>query len=171
MGVLYDYFRAPGPAAVLRAMDRAGGPLTGDAAGESAFDGLDAKGIDPKVVLGQLVAFIRDVPWSVDVVATDTLWPPPETRPASREAWGELPEDSPWMTGPWLERLGADACDALAGVGDDRLPALAGPWAGIEEFGSIGPEPEVLLELLGQLVDLARRARASGDQLYCWMCL
>jgi hypothetical protein len=59
MGVLYDYFRAPGPAAALRAMDRAGGPLTGDAAGESAFDGLDAKGIDPKVVLGQLVDLAR----------------------------------------------------------------------------------------------------------------
>ena len=51
------------------------------------------------------------------------------------------------------------------------MDRMAGRWAGIEEFGSVGPEPDVLREFLGQLVGLARRARDGGDQLYCWMCL
>jgi hypothetical protein len=73
MGVLFDYFRAPDAKTAKRAIDRLGGPL----APEPIFDGVDAKGIDPTVNLGQLVAFIRKVPWEVDIVRTTGIWPPP----------------------------------------------------------------------------------------------
>src|SRR5690348_13545524 len=99
---LTDYFRAGDPDRVIQAMREDGPLLTADG---GPFDGVSAKGIDSSVALGHLVAFVRHVPWSTAVVRSEILWPTPDTRPAS---WDDLPEDSPWATGPWLERLPAD---------------------------------------------------------------
>src|SRR6266498_2494408 len=82
MGVLFDYFRAP-DAAAAQAMELPTGPLVPSDAGLSVFDGVATKGVDPAVVLGQLVAIVREVPWTTDVVRTESVWPPPETAPAT----------------------------------------------------------------------------------------
>jgi hypothetical protein len=152
MGVLFDYFRAPDAKTAARAMELPGGPLLP----EAAFDGVEAKRIDPRVVLGQLVAFIRGVPWDVNLVRTVLVWPPPGTDPGTAETW--------------LEELNLEVRDALAAVDDARLPVLADQWARIEEFHR-RVDTDVALSLIKDLVGLARRARDGGDRLYCWSCL
>jgi hypothetical protein len=166
VGVLTDYFRAPDAKSAARAMELPAGPLLP----EPAFDGVEAKRIDPCVVLGQLVALIRGVPWDVHLVRTVMVWPLPETKPATKEAYNALPEASPWKQGPWLEELEREVRDALATVDDARLPALADQWARIEEFHRT-MSAEVALSLINDLVGLARRARDAGDRLYCWISL
>ena len=60
MGVLTDYFRAPGVAAVQEQMaQRDGGPLISEDSESSAFDGVELKGVDPAVTLGQSTAASR----------------------------------------------------------------------------------------------------------------
>jgi hypothetical protein len=158
MGVICDYFRAADAEYAVLAI--ASGPLNG------GFDTVEAKGIDPTVMLGQLIAFIRGTPWSPDTVATQPVWPPPKVEPTSKEVYDRLPENSPWRTGPWLFELNGDTRDALASMNDARLPELAGRWAQIEEFR--GSESGTsLLPLLKELVGLARRARINSEPLYC----
>jgi hypothetical protein len=147
-------------------MELPGGPLSP----EPAFDGVEAKRIDPCVVLGQLVAFIRGVPWHVNLVRTVLVWPPPETKPATEEQYNALPEDSPWKEGPWLQELQREVRDTLATVDDARLPGLATQWARIEEFHHTMSTDDAL-SLIKDLVGLAGRARAAGDRLYCWTSL
>jgi hypothetical protein len=166
VGVLFDYFRAPDAKTAARAMQLPAGPLLP----EPAFDGVEAKGIDPAVALGKLVALIRGVPWDVDLVRLVLVWPPPETQPASEEEYDALPEDSPWKGGPMLEELNRDVCDTLATVDDARLAALAAQWAQIEEFHNTMSADDAL-SLIKDLVGLARRARDAGDRLYCWSSL
>jgi hypothetical protein len=166
VGVLTDYFRAPDAETVLRAKDVLHGPLRS----EAGFDGVEAKAIDPGVVLGQLVAFIRRVPWESDLVPSTPVWPSPESQPTSDAQYKALPEDSPWKTGPWVEELGAPVRDTLAALDDTRVSDLAAQWARIKEFGGIA-EAEDLRSLIRDLRDLAKRAREAGDQLYCWICL
>jgi hypothetical protein len=66
--------------------------------------------------------------------------------------------------------LSDDVRDDLAGVPDDRIGALAERWAGIEEFHR-RVSPELAGQLIAAFAGLARRAAATGDHLYCWMCL
>ncbi|MEV0403390.1 hypothetical protein [Actinoallomurus sp. NPDC050550] len=173
MGVLFDYFRAPDTEAALRLLDQGDDVPRGPAtigAGVDALDALDAKGIDPYVILGQLVGLILAVPWSIDLVETVGVWPPEETKPRSREEIERLPEESPWNTGPWLEELGDRIRDALADVDDSTLPSVADEWARIEEFGG-HMDAAHALDIIEGFVALARRARQADDQLYCWICL
>lgn len=162
MGVISDYFCAAD--AENAALAIASGPR------DTAFDTVEAKGIDPVVVLGQLIALIRRTPWSPDTVPVRVLWPPPKTEPTSQEAYDKLPENSPWRTGPWLQELSVETRAVLALVDDERLPDLAVQWARIEEMSRFG-DVSSLLPLLKELVDLARKAHKDGDQLYCWICL
>jgi hypothetical protein len=164
---LTDYLRAPEPELVIQVMQQDQPLLETDG---GLFDGLSAKGIDSAVALGKLVALIRDVPWAVRIVGSMVLWPPPEARPATKAEWAELPEDSPWSTGPWLEELSDEVRDDLAGLPDDRFGVLAERWAGIEEFhGAVSPEAAG--QLIAAFTGLAQRAAAAGDHLYCWTCL
>jgi hypothetical protein len=165
VGTLSDYFRAADAKAAARAMKLPGGPLLP----EPAFDGVEAKGIDPCVVLGQLVAIIREVPWDVELVRTTLVWPPPDTQPRSEEEYNALPEDSPWKAGALLEELSRQVRDTLAAVDDALLPAIAAQWARIEEFyGNMSTDDAQ--SLIKDLVGLARRARDGDDALYCWSC-
>lgn len=168
MGVITDYCRAPDAKTAIRAMemdesdDSLGPPLT--------VDIVQAKGIDPTVVLGQVVAFIRGVSWDPDLVSSTLVWPPLGSEPLSKAAFDALPDESPLKSGPWLEELGAPVRDTLAAVDDARLPALADQWARVEEFHGLA-EAGQLLAILSDLVALARRARHAGDRLYCLTCL
>jgi hypothetical protein len=132
MSIMFDYFRAADPAAAASVMERLGGPLIPGDDGQPPFDGVDAKNIDPSVILGQLVAIARGVPWSTDTVTSQTVWPPPDTEPDSVEEYEELPEDSPWVTGPWVEELDAGTRDTLADIEPGRVREIASQWAQIE---------------------------------------
>ncbi|MEV4059894.1 hypothetical protein [Nonomuraea dietziae] len=162
---MYDYYRAADRQAAMAEPDRGRAE-----SGSTAFDAVDAKGIDPVVILGQLVALIRDVPYDLDLVRTITLYPPPEGGPKSLEEWEALPEDSPYKEGPGIEELPADVRDSLAGVSDARLADLAERWGQIEEFFG-RPDERYLTTLMGELRDLAQRARAEDQMMYCWTCV
>src|SRR5262245_41354702 len=134
---------------------------------DTGFDTVDAKGIDPIVALGHLVAFIRGSPKSRETVKTRLLFPPPKTKPISQDAYDRLPENSPWRAGPWLEELDVETRNTLASVEDARLPELVARWEKIEALSEFD-DPSSLLPLLEELVDLARKARKANSQLYCW---
>ncbi|MFK8910720.1 hypothetical protein [Streptomyces sp. YS-3] len=163
MGVLTDYFRARDAASVVRALELAdgGSPLFTE---PPAFDGVEAKHVDPAVVLGQLIASIQQVEWRVDLVQERTVWPTsPEPRPHG------LDEDDPWATGPWVSELPPLVRDILADVSDLEIPTVASRWVQAEEL--YGAHPEDIQPLVEDLVVLARRARSAGERLYCWMSL
>jgi hypothetical protein len=150
MGVLYDYFRAPGDEEAAAVADRPGGPLTSNGA---ALDGVAARDIDPVVTLGQLLAFIRGVTWNPELVEADPL-----ARSTRSEAW--------------VERLGEPVRDWLAGAADDALPEIVVKWSQVEDLSlADGADEAQLLALVTDLVALARRARAADQLLYCWCCL
>lgn len=65
-------------------------------------------------------------------------------------------------------RLRRELVEALAGSTEDRLREVAGPWSQTEEFFGQGDE-EALAEGLSRLSKLARAAKQSGDNVYCWM--
>ncbi|GAA2748642.1 hypothetical protein [Kitasatospora cinereorecta] len=164
MGVLTDWFRAADAESVVAALIRSegGSPLGGPGAG---FAGVEAKHVDPTVLLGQLVAAVRRIPWQLDLVATRTVWP---TGPAPGPD-GPAEEDDPWLTGPWVEETDGAVRDVLADVPDHEIAAVAARWARAEEWhGATGEELRPLVE---DLVRLARQARAEGERLYCWICL
>jgi hypothetical protein len=154
MGIINDYFRAENAEYALLAI--ASSPRS------VGFDTVEAEGIDPWVMLGQLVAFIR----GMDTVATRPVWPPLKTEPTSKDAYDQLPESSPWRTGPWLHELNTETRDALALVDDALLSELASQWSKIEEFRG-SESGDSLLPLLIELVELARKAHKNSEPLYC----
>ncbi|MDQ2588817.1 hypothetical protein [Saccharothrix yanglingensis] len=165
MGVPTDYFHAPDAATVARAVDAADGyPVVGGVC--PAFVGVEAKGVDPDVLLGQLVAAIAGGPWRPGLVAQSIVWP--TTRPPGPQ--GPEDDDDPWATGPWVVELDTATRDALAGADPADAPRLAAEWACAEEFGD-GTRGEDLAPLVAELLDLARRARDRGERLYCWSSL
>ncbi|MEU5764093.1 hypothetical protein [Nocardia sp. NPDC047648] len=164
MGVLTDYFRAADAASVVQALERAdGGPLIG--VRHPAFDGVDAKGVDPMVALGQFVAVIRGVPWQVELVKETAVWP---TTPAPGPD-GPEDDDDPWVKGPWVTQLDTAVRDILAAVHDQDVSKLVAEWVKAEELH--GARVEYMQPVAQELIELARRARAAEEQLYCWMCL
>lgn len=159
MGVLHDYFRAPGAATVVALMDRH------DADSPETIEGwptevVAVKNIDPGVALGQLVGFVLGEPWTPGLVDDRLVWP-----------GGQDPDLLVEHEGPWVRELGDQARDALAGVADDRVPELAARWVRIEEISWPGAPDDALVPLLTDLVALARAARAADEHLYCWTCL
>jgi len=141
MGNLYDYFRAPGPEEAATVVK--GGPA-------DRFDTVE--GLEPQVVLGQLIGFVRGVEWSVGLVGSDLL----------------TEDDSEYDA--WVVRLADDIRDTLADIPADDQPVLAQRWEGIEEL-SMYTAPLNLLPELRKLVALAGRARDAGQHLYVWMSL
>ncbi|MER7703996.1 hypothetical protein ABTX81_13960 [Kitasatospora sp. NPDC097605] len=165
MGVLTDYFRAADDAAVLAALgDAEGGPLVGG--GRAVFDGTEAKGVDPDVVLGQLIAVVRRVEWAVDLVGGTPVWP--TTPPPGRE--GPADEDDPWVTGPWVMRLDRAVRDTLAELPAAEAAEAGARWAAATAEELPGLDGEDLRPLVEDLSGLARRAREAGEDLYCWLC-
>ncbi|WP_030488160.1 hypothetical protein [Micromonospora chokoriensis] len=159
MGVLYDYFRAVDDEAVAKLMAATdGGPVV-RAEDSPVEDAVDGKGIDPTVVLGKVVSFALDVSWSTDVIGDRLIWP-------------EGAREDLEYEGPWVVVLSDRARDALADIPDDRLPGLAKQWSHIEDLSHYSDaQPEVMLSRLREFVGLARRARTSGESIYCWICL
>ncbi|MFI7105360.1 hypothetical protein ACIBK9_03530 [Nonomuraea sp. NPDC050227] len=168
MGVFYDYYRAANRQVAAEKPDdprAVGKPIQGG----GTFDAVEAKWIDPCVILGRLIALARDVPYSLDLVRTVTVYPPPEGAPATMEEWEALPDDSPYKDGPGIEELPADVRDTLAGVPDGRLDELVEQWEQIEEFAFVPPGDGYLLEILTGLRGLAQRAQEEEQMIYCWI--
>ncbi|QKG22632.1 hypothetical protein [Actinomadura verrucosospora] len=164
MGVENDYFRAPDAAAVVRALEETDtGPLVGVA--DPVFDGISTKGVDPAVVFGQLIAIIKSVPWSVDIVASTMVWP---TSPMPGPE-GPEDDDDPWATGPWVEEFSDSVRDILASVPDPDVQDAVVAWSQTDELR--GTSPDDLRPLADVLIELARQARDAGEHLYCWTCL
>jgi hypothetical protein len=153
MGVLTDYFRAPGVAEVRRHMDEndACSPVP------ATFDGVELKGMDPAVMLGKLVGFATGREWSTDLVDDRLIWPEGGEQDLAHE-------------GPWVTVLGDRARDVLAGIPAALAPELAERWAGIEEFDGTG-DPEFLRTVVTDLIALSARAREQRESLFCWICL
>ncbi|HEX6681612.1 MAG TPA: hypothetical protein VF062_02405 [Candidatus Limnocylindrales bacterium] len=153
MGVLYDYFHARDTDAVVKLMAETGGhsPLTVQ---NRQIDAVEAKGIDPTVSLGQVIAMILDLEWSTHLVPADAVWP----------------ADLEWHEGPWVLDVGEVAQRALARLDEARIPDLATRWAATEEFRGQA-DPADLARGLNDLSALARLASATGERLYCWVCL
>ncbi|MEU9833691.1 hypothetical protein AB0D67_19400 [Streptosporangium sp. NPDC048047] len=171
MGVFYEYYRAADRAAATVQPEHSR-EIADASRGVPEFDVVVTKWIDPDVILGQLVAFAGQVDYSLGLVETVVLYPPPEAAPRSDEEWDALPEDSPYLEGTCITELPAKARDMLAGVDDARLPMLAEQWAGIEEFSRFTDDDDgYMLSLTKDLVGLARRARDDDQLLYCWMSL
>jgi hypothetical protein len=159
VGLLYDYFRAADGASVAKLMEFTGGGSLLRHGQDPLADAVDAKAIDPTVVIGQLVSFALDVPWSPELLDAKLVWPADAAQDEEDE-------------GPWVVVLAERARDALDEIADDRLPELAARWSHIEELSRYDDvRPDTMLPVLTQLVGLARRARGAGEALYCWMSL
>ncbi|MER7005311.1 hypothetical protein ABT297_20005 [Dactylosporangium sp. NPDC000555] len=153
MGVLYDYFRAADDASATKLIENLDGGPAG--AGNSATaDAIDLKGIDPTVMLAQLVCFVRGVEWSVDVIEEHLVWSRNES------------------AGPWVFSIGDDVRDTLASITEAQMPGLSARWGRTEELAWDGPLPDdAMLPVIEQISALARRARDAGDHVYCWVCV
>ncbi|WP_026208069.1 hypothetical protein [Catelliglobosispora koreensis] len=148
MGVLYDYFLCGEPAQMRQLLDEHSGQSPVIA---GLCEGVDAKGIDYTVGLGQAVALSQGVPWSVDLMANELVWP----------------ADDDDGEGPFVIVYTRLAVELLAKVDAARV---APPWALTEEFGGRA-DPSDLAHVLAELTALARKAIAEDKHLYCWCSL
>ncbi|WP_053914028.1 hypothetical protein VM636_16755 [Streptomyces sp. SCSIO 75703] len=160
MGVLYDYFRAGDHAAAVELGIGPGGDWrAGRSLEEAGADRVDAKNLDPVVVLGQLVAYAEGVPFG-DLPDGPVLVWPGEPHPR-----GEVEPGSPWDTGLILQHVPDRWRDVLAALPEDAIPTVAARWCGIEEADFAGPLDAE--RTVAQFTGLARRARRAGVRLYC----
>jgi hypothetical protein len=74
MGVFYDYYRAANRQAAAEKPDSSRA-VEKPMPGVPSFDAVDAKWIDPDVILGRLIALVREIPFSLDLVQTITVYP------------------------------------------------------------------------------------------------
>ncbi|MEU2425848.1 hypothetical protein ABZ619_33405 [Streptomyces sp. NPDC007851] len=161
MGVLYDYFLATDHAtAVDQAIGPGGDWLSGTWPAEAGADWIDAKGLDPDVVLGQLVACAEDIPFADQQDTPELVWPEP---PYPREEPSD--PDSPWNTGLVLQQLPDRWRDILAGLPEDAVPAVAAQWYEIEEIDFADHLDAGTT--VATFTALATRAQLAGAHLYC----
>jgi hypothetical protein len=114
------------------------------AAGSAIPDGVELKQIDPSVVLGQLVAFATDQPWSASAVGGQLVRP----------------------DNPFAEEGPRVVCSTTRR--GTRRPAS--PNAGPASRSSTAT-PTRLRTVAEALIELAGRARAAGEPLVCHMSL
>ncbi|GAA2025958.1 hypothetical protein GCM10009839_25330 [Catenulispora yoronensis] len=167
MGILHDYFRAPDLSAAIEWSVGPDGDWrrhSGTGLEDNGADWFDAKGLDPDVVLGQLVAFAVGAPLDVQASASAPVlvwpdaqaWPPDEDRPG---------QESPWETGLLLQRLPDKWVTDLAEIDDEHMPMIALQWMDIPEAPFSGFT--VAQETVDRFRALARRTRDHGHGLYC----
>lgn len=180
MGVLYDYFSAASDEEAASVIDRVGGPgspativppavpkrgifgrkrqpaapTNGTDAEPTVFDTVSGNSIDPVVQLGTLEELLTGK--SFDDVMDD----PRSGHAAADRDGGER------LVLTLTEALST----ALASASDEALEQVAVPWSETEEFWDAA-DPAVLAGFLKDLAGLARRSKASGQRLYCWVCV
>ena len=117
------------------------------------FDTAEFKGIDPVVNLGTLEPILTGV--DHDVITAETNH-------------GRLVAQRD-DEGPWVISVSAALQAALATAESDQLTRADIPWTKTEEFQRAAPQS--MLWVIEELADLARRATAKSERLYCWVCL
>jgi hypothetical protein len=155
MGVLTDYFSAPSDEAAAAALDRVGGPAQ-PAAGPSPlppFDTFQSKNLDPHVIMGKLEEALTGQDYWV--ITADPQY-------------GRMVAER-GDQGPWVTKVSSQLQAELARADSDKLTRTAAEWSHAEELH--GASPEDMIWVLEELSDLARRATAKDEQLYCWVCL
>jgi hypothetical protein len=155
MGVVTDYFSASSDEEAASAIDRLGGPSqpSDDPSAKPPFDTVEAKNIEPAVVLGTLEALLTGRDYD-DIV--------------KGPRWSHLlasQDDYHLLVCTVTDEIQA----ALVAASGKRLAEVAVPWSQTEEMG--GTDPEVLAGLLEKLAGLARRATDRNERLYCWVCV
>lgn len=120
------------------------------------FDTVSLKGLDPAVKLARLETLLTGR--SFDEVVEDD-------RSAAMVA---MVDDG--------ERLVLTVTDelftALAGSDEARLRSVVAEWSQTEEFVlDGGVDVDLLSADLLALGELARRASARGERMYCWLCV
>jgi len=155
MSVGFDYFSAVSDESAASAVNLPGGPGAplADRAGESSFDTVHANGVDPLVQLGALEALLTERAYEQIVAG------PRAGRPLAAQDSGES------LVVTLTDELQA----ALAGADDEVLASAAEPWS--QSDGFCGPgDAQSLTGLLRGLAELARRAQAKNERMYCWVC-
>ncbi len=120
------------------------------------FPGIEAKDIDP-VKLAKLALILDGVPLSTPAVLSAVK---------SFELLHERSDD-----GPWVHRVPDRVVAALGSLDEGRRAAVAGTWAGVEEFGRDGWDKPAVSRFLDSLCGLAEEARALGKGMLLWMSL
>ncbi|MGC2998786.1 hypothetical protein ACPF8X_10525 [Streptomyces sp. G35A] len=165
MGILHDYFRAPGASAAIEIAVGPGGGIdqhSGTLLDDHGIDWFDAKGLDPYIVLGQLIAFVKDIPFAPGTTTPALVWPDERLWPQGEVRPGET---SPWESGLFLQQLPDEWIATLADIQDEQLPLLVHQWGGIPEanFADVHDVQAAIVEFRA----LARRARDHGHGVYC----
>jgi hypothetical protein len=161
MGLLCDYFTAASDAQAEETIDWVGGPGNprqgGSLAGGSrvaARPTVSLPGIEPTIWMGKLEEDLTGR--SFDDILHDATG----KVIASRDG-GERQ----------VVALTASLQDALAGIDDETVDAVAAQWAAPDEFYGTGAEPELAASALRDLVRLVLAGRERGETLYCWVCV
>ena len=162
MGVFYEYYRAVDREAALVEPEHSR-VVAGPSRGVPEFDVVETKWISPGVVLVKLANLLRNGERRLRYIDMVSLYPRPQD--IGQEAYEE------W-DGPTIGELPVIMRDMLAGAKDSHLPAVSERWAKIDEFSHFTPvDAGETLSLVQDLVGLARRAKESGQSLYCWSIL
>lgn len=167
--MIFTYFAAADDEAAAATIDWPGGPARPPAPKSRLLDLLRRRpassptrdgfpsvegGFDPVVQAGTLTAILTERDY--DEVSQDS-------------GWGRLVAERGGGEGLVLA-LPPAVGDLLADSSAARLEKAAVAWAETEEFWGQG-DPFALGGMLGQLSKLARTARSTGSQLYCWICV
>lgn len=144
VGLITDYFLAASDAAAAQHLDTGVYDVGLDPA-----DVLEAKGVDPFVMLGTLESMLTPVAY--ETISAD---------PTPPVAMGESGEHG-------VARVRGTLTSALAGLTPERVPEVAAAWGRTEEFGD-DPDEAGPAGFLADLTALARRATAQDRHLYCW---
>ncbi|MGH2600869.1 MAG: hypothetical protein ACRDJ9_15975 [Dehalococcoidia bacterium] len=148
MGVIYEYFAADSDERAAAVIDNPKGPA------ESGLAMLPAGGIEPAIQLSTLEELLTGTPFE------EIVQRPRSTAAIAERADGQL----------LVLTLTDEFQAALAEASPERLTEVAEPWSKSEEFfGDAAPED--LTPFLSELATLAREALATGQRLYCWVCV
>jgi len=158
LGIYFDYFRAQNSDAAMNMAAPDGRTKT------AYVDVVSLKRVDP-LKIAKVIAFLRDVPWTLDTVQTTFIWPPASTKPDTPEDFENLPEDSPWFEDSFLEEFEPTFRDELASFGDAQFRCLA-EWTPSEEWRSDGFDIELVTSCVKEIVELAKRACTGNEKLF-----
>ena len=164
--MIFTYFAAFDDEAAAATIDWPGGPARPPTSKSGLLDVLRRRpasttrdgfqsvegGFDPVVQAGTLMAILTERDY--DEVSADPGW----GRLVAERGGGES----------LVVALPPAVGDLLADSSATRLEQAAVAWAETEEFWGQG-DPGALGGMLGELSKLARTARSTSSQLYCWI--
>lgn len=144
MGLLTDFFAAPGDEDAKRTIDK--GPRA------TGFPTVEAKDLDPVVTMATLEGILT----GADPMAI-----------IGQSAAAVIAQEG--GEGPWVAKLRDLLVQALDPSDAAALAAAATQWSRTEEL--TGSDPRELYEFLWNLAHLSRWALGNNQSMYCWMSL